>query len=89
VYLEYLEVSRALEQTAKEADEGTPVAELRRSLDSRWTVEDIKSIHPKQIEIKKVGSGYTLRAAYRAEVPFVANVSLIVSFDKTVAPKGR
>ena len=88
LYFEYLEVVRALEQTAKEHSEATTATELRTSLDRRWTVEDIKSIQPKEIEIKKAGSGYTMRAAYRAEAPFIANVSLVVTFDKmvTVSP---
>lgn len=88
--IEYLEVARALEQTAKEHSDGATVAELRTSLERRWVVEDIKSIEPKQIEIKRAGGGYTMKAAYRAEAPFVANVSLVMDFDKTVtvAPKG-
>ena len=78
-------VVRALEQTAKEhADGPTSPQELRNSLDRRWTIEDINSIQPKEIEIKKAGSGFTMRAWYRAEAPFVANVSLVADFDKTV-----
>lgn len=85
LFMEYMAVARALEQTAKEADGAstTPNA-LRVSLDRRWTVEDIRSINPTDIDIKKTGSGYTMRAFYRAESPFVANVSLVVDFDKTV-----
>ena len=33
---------------------------------------------------KKAGNGFTMRAWYRAETPFVANVSLVADFDKTV-----
>jgi hypothetical protein len=84
IYFEYLEVVRALEQTAKEHGEGASPAALRTSLDRRWTIEDIKSIQPKEIEIKKMGDGYTMRAWYRAEAPFIGNVSLVVDFDKTV-----
>ena len=85
VYFEYMSVSRALEQTAKEYADGTASPqELRNSLDRRWTVEDIHSIQPKEIEIKKAGSGFTMRAWYRAEAPFIANVSLVADFDKTV-----
>ena len=85
LYLEYMAVARALEQTAKEHDSTTTSpAELRTSLDRRWTIEDIKSIQPKEIEIKKAGGGFSMRAWYRAEAPFVANVSLVVDFDKTV-----
>lgn len=89
VYMEYMAVARALEQTAKENSGGAlNPQKLRTSLDRRWTVEDIKSVQPKEIEIKKTGSGYTMRAWYRAEVPFVANVSLAADFDKSVDVKG-
>lgn len=85
LYFEYLEVVRALEQTAKEnKGETTSPQALRSALDRRWTVEDIKSVDTKDIEIAKKGNGYTMRAYYRAEAPFIANVSLVVDFDKTV-----
>jgi len=89
LYFEYMAVARALEQTAKEhADGATSPNDLRNSLDRRWTVEDIHSIQPKEIEIKKAAKGFTMRAWYRAETPFVANVSLVADFDKTVTVGG-
>jgi len=85
LYLEYMAVVRALEQTAKEFSDGpASPQELRRSLDRRWTIEDIHSIETKEIEITKAGNGFSMRAWYRAEAPFVANVSLVADFDKTV-----
>lgn len=85
LYMEYLEVARALEQTAKEHQgEGVSPQTLRTALDRRWTIEDIKSIDTKDIEIIKKRNGYTMRAYYRAEAPFIGNVSLVVDFDKTV-----
>jgi hypothetical protein len=83
LYMEYLSIVRAMEQTAKEDVGGTPQT-LRNAMDRRWTVEDIKSIDPKDIEIKRQGNGYTMRAWYRAEAPFISNISLVVDFDKTV-----
>ena len=85
IYLEYMAVVRAMEQTAKEegGNTATPVS-LRNSLDRRWTFEDIHSIDVKEIEIKKAGDGLSMRAWYRAEAPFVGNVSLVADFDKTV-----
>jgi hypothetical protein len=89
VYFEYMEVVRAMEQTAKEhAGNPTNPQELRSSLDRRWTVEDIKSIQPKQMIIKRVGNGYTMQAQYRSVVPFIANVSFAVDYDKTVMVAG-
>jgi hypothetical protein len=85
VFFEYMAVRRALEQTAKEHAGGpVTVQDLRTSLERRWTIEDIHSLQPKDVEIKKAASGLTMRAWYRAEVPFVANVSLVADFDKTV-----
>jgi hypothetical protein len=85
LFFEYMAVVRALDQTAKEhSGSATNPNDLRVSLDRRWTIEDIKSLDPKDIEIKKAGSGWTMRAWYRAEAPFIANVSLVVDFDKTV-----
>ena len=88
LYLEYMAVARALEQTAKEESGATSPQTLRNALDRRWTVETIDSIQPKDIEIKKAGSGYTMRAWYRAEAPFISNVSLVADFDKTVRVGG-
>jgi hypothetical protein len=88
IYLEYMAVARALEQTAKEESGATSPETLRNALDRRWTIETIDSIQPKDIEIKKAGSGYTMRAWYRAEAPFISNISLVADFDKTVRVGG-
>ena len=81
LYFEYMAVVRVLEQAAKE---GGNMEQLRNSLNRRWSIEDIKSVSYKNIEIKRTGGGYTMRAWYRAEAPFVANVSVVADFDKTV-----
>ena len=88
LYLEYMAIARALEQTAKEESGDTSPQPLRNALDRRWTIETIDSIQPKDIEIKKAGSGFTMRAWYRAEAPFISNVSLVADFDKTVKVGG-
>ena len=63
----------------------TNPALIRRSLERRWDVEDISSIGWKEIEIDKTTAGYDIIAAYEAEQPFIANVYLLVKFDKTVS----
>ena len=88
IYLEYMAVARALEQTAKEESGATSPQTLRNALDRRWTIETINSIQPRDIEIKKAGSGFMMRAWYRAEAPFISNVSLVVDFDKSVKVGG-
>ena len=85
IYLEYMNVSRAMEQVAKEfSGETTSAGAIVTALDRRWAIEDIKSLQPKEMEIRKDGDMFIMRAFYRAESPFVGNVSLVVDFDKIV-----
>jgi hypothetical protein len=85
LYLDYTKVARALEQVRDEHSSiDTSKQMIRSSLERRWDVEDIKGLFWKEVEITNGDGGFDVRAAYRAEAPFVANVSLAVDFDKTV-----
>ena len=57
---------------------------MRKSIDRHWAIEDITGIDQKDIEITKDEGGLTLHAVYDDTVPYIANVSLSVHFDKTV-----
>jgi Domain of unknown function (DUF4845) len=86
VYLEYTKVVRALDQVRDEhsAMDKTSPEMIRKSLERRWDVEDISRIGWKEVDIRKVTDGYEIEAAYDAEEPFVANLYLLVKFDKLV-----
>jgi hypothetical protein len=85
VFLEYTKVARALEQVRDEhAAIDTNPQLIRNSLERRWDVEDIKSIGWKEVVIKKANDGFDVKAIYNVEQPFVANVYLLVKFDKSV-----
>jgi len=89
LYFEYMAVVRAMQQTAKEeGGEGTSPQALRVALQKRWDIEDIHSVEVKEIAIVNNGGGFMMRAQYRAEAPFVSNVSLVVDFDKSVQVSG-
>jgi len=60
---------------------------IRNGLERRWDVEDINSIGWKDVEIKKTSEGYDIRATYKVEQPFIANVFLLAKFDKSVTIK--
>ncbi|MGE0113618.1 MAG: DUF4845 domain-containing protein [Steroidobacteraceae bacterium] len=85
VYLEYFEITRAMEGISKETSAAdTSPDKIRTGLNRRWNIEDIKTLDYKDIQIRKVGSTYEMTAEYRAEVPFIGNVSLVADFYKTV-----
>jgi Domain of unknown function (DUF4845) len=85
VYLEYFEIVGAMEKIPKEttAAQTTP-DKIRFALNRTWLIEDIKTLDYKDVQIRRVGSTYELTAEYRAEVPFIGNVSLVADFYKTV-----
>lgn len=84
-YMEYYAIVRAMEATAKDSPaESTSPGELRTALQRRWDIDDIKSLDVADMDIKKISTGYEMTADYEARVPFVANVSWLVAFNKTV-----
>ena len=85
VYLNYMKIARTMEMTATEVkgDNADP-GNIRRILERHWTIEDPTSVDYKDIEILKDDGGVVLHVAYDDTVPYVANVSLSVHFDKTV-----
>jgi hypothetical protein len=85
VYLNYMKVARTMDMTAAEAKSDSPdPANIRRLLDRHWEIEDPTGVDMKDIEITKDDSGVSMHVAYDDSVPYVANVSLSVHFDKTV-----
>jgi Tfp pilus assembly protein PilE len=88
VYLNYMKIARTLEVTATEVKGENPdPGNMRRILERHWTVEDPTAVDLKDIEITKDESGVSMHVAYDDAVPYIANVSLSVHFDKTVKVK--
>jgi hypothetical protein len=84
IYKEYFDIVRAMSQTSTTLGGGAQPPEIKMSLERRWAVEDIKSLSSEDIKIIRTNDVVTLQAKYRAEAPFVGNVSLVVDFDKSV-----
>ena len=57
---------------------------MRRIIERHWTVDDPTGLDAKDIEITKDEGGVQMHVAYDDAVPYVANVSLSVHFEKTV-----
>jgi hypothetical protein len=84
VYLNYMAVSRNMEALRTEF-KGTPdLGGIRRSLDRHWNIDDVTTLQTKDIEITKDEGVVIVHAAYDDKVSYLGNISLVVSFDKTV-----
>ena len=85
VYLNYMKVARTLDVTAAEFKSENPdPAAIRISLQRHWQIEDISGVDANDVEIVKEEGAVTMHVVYDDSVPYIANVSLSVHFDKTV-----
>ena len=86
VYLNYMKVARALEQTATEfkTDQSATAQALRYAIEKRFDVEAVDYPTVKDIIVKRDGRAWTLQATYEDTAPLFANISLLISFDRKV-----
>ncbi len=90
-YLEFMRVASTLEQVRDEYDSnpGTTEFMLRKAVERRFDIEMVEVITSNDIEIKKDGAMFTMRAAYDDTVPLAGNVSFLLEFDKSVEVNAR
>ncbi len=90
-YLEYMKVASTLEKVRDEfaSNPGSTEIMLRRAIERHFDIESVTDVDSKDIEIKKDGGSFTMRANYEDTVPLVYNISFLVTFDKTVEVAAR
>lgn len=90
-YLEYMKVAATLEKVRDEyeSNPGTTDFMLRKAVERHFDIEMVDVITSNDIEIRKEGGTFFVRAAYEDTVPLVSNVSFLVQFDKTVEVSAR
>src|ERR1700744_2686810 len=85
LYLNYMKIARTMEPVATEVKGHNPdPGAIRTLLDRHFNIEDPAGVAVKDIEITKDDGGVQMHVAYDDAVPYVANVSLSVHFEKTV-----
>ena len=89
VYLNYMNVARALNELTDEFRTGgaTPQA-IRESLQKHFDVDSVDYPTVKDIAITRNGQGWQVEAAYYDQAPLFAHITLQVAFDKTVTLSG-
>jgi len=74
---EYFAIDRAVQ---KVANEGTTVPDIRRSFDRYATIDDIKSIAGKDLDITKDADRIVVSYAYSFSIPVIDNVRIVIDF---------
>ena len=78
-YMEFGKAKSAIQAIARER-QGATVADIRKSFDSRATIDDITAVKAQDLEVTKEGNTVVISFAYRKEVPLSGNVGLYMDF---------
>jgi hypothetical protein len=84
VYLNYMKVTRTLDELEKNFDSSASAAELRISIEKRFDIESVNYPTVKDIVVRRDGQTWIVEAKYEDIAPLFANLSLLLTFDKTV-----
>jgi uncharacterized protein DUF4845 len=84
VYLNYMKVAKAMEQSVSEFKGGSGIDAIRISIDRKFEIDMVEYPTVKDMKIIKDGAGWVVECQYDDDAPLFANLSLHVSFDKKV-----
>ena len=86
MYLEYYSLIGALEKLENDpSSKAMAPRQIKQSIqDSLWVSYSDDNIEAKHIRISKKSGGVVVRVAYEVRKPFLGNVDIIGSFDRSV-----
>jgi hypothetical protein len=88
VYLEYMRVRQVLSDIKRQFDgqeASVPMVEI--AISKRLEIEAVGETSEKDFKVTKSDDGIEVRASYQRTVPYLANLSILASFDKAVEIK--
>jgi hypothetical protein len=88
LYLNYMKVTRALDQAASDYKAGADPQSIRTAVDRHFEIDMVDFPTTKDMKVTRQGDGWLLEMAYDDEAPLFGNIALHVSFDKQVHTGG-
>ena len=91
IYMEYSSINSALTTVSKQVTANETPAQIRSSINGLFDVNSINVIKPDDIEIKQDPDtkALVMNLDYDARTNFIANVDLVVHFEKTYSAGGH
>jgi hypothetical protein len=78
--VEYIAIERAVQ---KIKNEGQTVGQIREAFQRHATIDDIKSITARDLDITKEGDRVVISYAYTYNIPVMDNVRIVIDFSGT------
>ena len=90
-YIEFMGVTKAMNQVASSGVEGKSLDGLRHDLMFKMGFQyvDDATIKPKDITVKRSGDSAELNVSYEKRVPFMYNIDFLMHFEKSVMLPGN
>ena len=89
IYLNEMSIQRVVKQTAQDGSLGNALPmEVRKALQTRWDVEGITVLSPKDIQLVKSANGRALAYEYDAKADLFYNLSIVAHFQGKYAMDG-
>lgn len=91
MYVEYFGVLKSMDQLRQDPRAATmALNEVRAELSLKFSTQyvDDTSVPPTAISLKKEAGASTLRVNYEKRVPFIYNIDLVATFDKSINLSG-
>ena len=84
MYIKNMRLARVLEDTQQELNGNSPnPASIRNEIYQRFSIEDI-NLPQENVKITQSKNGYTVRIQFENRVPYIADVWLLIVFDRQV-----
>lgn len=87
VFLEYQSVASSMNQL-RELPPESSLVDIRRSLDSSLYINGVNAVDAADFQIRREGAGTVVSIEYDARTDFIANIDLVVSFERSVTVGG-
>ena len=84
-YIDYFSVKKMFATMEQAGDLKLSVREIRKSFDTRNTIEDVKAVKGDDLEIGKEGGETVVSANWSVKIPLVSNISACLDFSVTTA----
>jgi len=84
-YIDYFAVKKILASMEQAGDLKLSVREIRKSFDTRNTIENVQSVKGDDLEVGKEGGETVVSVSWSVKVPMVSNISTCLDFSVTTA----